>query len=79
MPKFGLKMNNLWSNLKLKGQMTMKFYELDITKADETRNLMKLNSSDLDLRSWRNLCFKISKNLHPNLGKTMEILISKLK
>ena len=29
-PKFGLKMNNSWSNVKLKGQLLMKFYESDI-------------------------------------------------
>ena len=31
--------------------------------ADETRNLMKQKSSDLDLRSERNPCFKIKENL----------------
>ena len=36
MPKFGLKMNSRWSNVKLKGQMMMKIYELDIH-----RKLMK--------------------------------------
>ena len=35
-PKFGLKMNSRWSNIKLKGQIVMKFYDLAIPK-----NLMK--------------------------------------
>ena len=29
-PKFGLKMNNQWSNIKLKGQIMMKFYDFPI-------------------------------------------------
>ena len=29
-PKFGLKMNSRWSNVKLKDQMVMKFYKSDI-------------------------------------------------
>ena len=29
-PKFRFKMNSRWSNVKLKGQMVMKFYELHI-------------------------------------------------
>ena len=55
-------MNSTWSNIKLRGEIIMKLYELYLQKADETRNPMKLESSDLDLRSGRNPCFKISKN-----------------
>ena len=40
--------------------MIMKFYEL--RKVDETRNPMKAESSDSDLRSERYPYFKISKN-----------------
>ena len=40
---------------------------------------MKPKLNDLDLRSGRNPCFKISKNPHPKLGEMMKILISKLK
>ena len=32
MPKFRLKMNSRWSNVKLEGQILMKVYELDIHK-----------------------------------------------
>ena len=39
--------------------MLMKFYELYLYKADETRNPMKKILNDLDLRSERNPCFKI--------------------
>ena len=43
--------------------MIMKFHNFSIHgKPDETRNLMKLKSSDSDLRSGRNPYFKISKN-----------------
>ena len=35
-PKFGLKINSRWSNVKLKGQMMMKFYDFSIH-----RKLMK--------------------------------------
>ena len=48
-------------------------------KDDETRNPMKLKSNDLDIRLGRNPCFKISKNLHSNLGEKMTIPISKIK
>ena len=48
-------------------------------KADETKNPMKSKSKDLNLRSWRNPYFKISKTPHPNLGETIEISISNLK
>ena len=48
-------------------------------KVDETRNSMKPKSNDLELRSGRNPCFKISKNLHPNLGKTMNNSIFRMK
>ena len=72
-------MNNRWSNVKLKAQMVMKFYERYLRKADETRNPMKPKSNDLDLRLGRNPCFKISINLHSNLGKKMKIPISKMK
>ena len=51
----------------------------NLQKADETRNPMKLKSNDLDLRSKRNLCFKISKNPHPNLGETMNNSNYKMK
>ena len=48
-------------------------------KSDETTNPMKPKSNDLDLRSGRNSCFKISKNPHSNLGEKMKIIISKMK
>ena len=48
-------------------------------KFDETRNLMKLKLNDLALRSGRNPCFKISKNVHPNLGEMKNNSISKMK
>ena len=48
-------------------------------KAGEIRNLMKLKSNDLDLRSGRNSSFKISKNLLLNLGEAMNNSISKMK
>ena len=48
-------------------------------KADETRNPMKLKSNDLGLISGRNMCFKISKIPYPNLGKTKNNSISKMK
>ena len=38
-------------------------------KSDKTRNPMKPKLIDLDLRSGRYRCFKISKNPHSNLGK----------
>ena len=41
--------------------MMIKFYDFSIHD-DETRNPMKSESNDLDLRSGRNPCFKISKN-----------------
>ena len=77
-PKFRLKMNSRWSNCKLKGQMVMKFYELDI-EGKLMKKKLKPKSYNLDLRSGINPCFKISKNPHSNLGKKMKILISKLK
>ena len=40
---------------------------------------MKLKSNDLDLRLGRNPCFNISKNPHPNLGETMNNVITKLQ
>ena len=48
-------------------------------KSDETKNLMKPKSNDLDLRSGRNPCFKINKIPHPNLGETKNNSISKMK
>ena len=48
-------------------------------KSDETRNLMKLKSIDLDLNSGRNPCFKINKNLHLIWAKMKNNLISKMK
>ena len=72
-------MNSRWSNVKLKGQMMMKFYKLDTRKVDETRSPIKPKSNDLNLRSGRNPCFKISKNPHPNLDEIMNNLISKMK
>ena len=54
MPKFGLKMNSGRSNVKLRGQMMMKFYDFAIHLIFE--------SSDSNLRSGRNTCFKINKN-----------------
>ena len=55
-------MNTRWSNVKLRGQMMMKFYDFAIGKADETRNPMKPESNDSNLRFGRNSYFKISKN-----------------
>ena len=40
---------------------------------------MKPKLNNLDLRSGRNPYFKISKNLHPNLGETKNNSISKMK
>ena len=40
---------------------------------------MKSKSNDLDLKSARKPCFKISKNLNPNLGEVMSNSISKKK
>ena len=37
---------------------------------------MKPKSNELNLKLGRNPCFKISKNLFPNLRKTMEIRYS---
>ena len=51
----------------------------NLQKTDETRNPMKPKSIDLDLRSWRNPCFKISENPHSNLGEKMKIIIFKIK
>ena len=48
-------------------------------KDDETRNSMKPKSNDLDVRSGRNSCLKISKNLRSNLSEKMKIFISKMK
>ena len=48
-------------------------------KADETRNPMKSKSNNLDLRSGRNLCLKISKNLNPILAKIKNNSIHKMK
>ena len=48
-------------------------------KVDETRNPMKLKSNNLDLRSGRNLYFKISKNSNPNLGEMKNNSISRMK
>ena len=58
MPKFRLKMNSGWSNVKLRDQMIMEFYEF----GDEIRNPMKPESSDSGLRSKRYPIFKIRKN-----------------
>ena len=45
--------------------MMMKFYDFSIhKKADETRNQIKLESSNLDLRSRRNPFFKTRKNMN---------------
>ena len=63
---------------QIKGQMIMKFYKYP-RKVDERKTPMKPTSIDLDFRSGRNPCFKISKNLHPNLGETMKNSISKMK
>ena len=50
--------------------MMMKFYNFCYPyKADEIRNTMKLESNDLNLRSARNPCFKISKNPNPIWAK----------
>ena len=57
----------------------MKYYELGPWKTDEKRNLMKLKSNDCDLRSSRNLCFKIRKILRPNLGEMKNNSISRMK
>ena len=61
MPKFGLKMNSGRSNVKLRGQIILEFYEFAIYEIDETRNPLKLESSDSDLRSERYPIFKIKK------------------
>ena len=45
--------------------MMMKFYDFCYPwKADETRNPMKLESDNSNLKSGRNPYFKISKNLN---------------
>ena len=60
-PKFRLKMNSCWSNVKLKGQMLMKFYELDIQGKLMKQGIYWKKLNDLDLRSGINPCLKISK------------------
>ena len=57
-------MNSGWSNVKLRGQMTRILRIYYPRKADESRNPIKLESNDLDLRSKRYSYFKISKNLN---------------
>ena len=59
--------------------MVMKFYELDIKGKLMKQGILKPKSNDLDLRLWRNPCFKISKNSHPNLGETKNNSLSKMK
>ena len=79
MPKLGLILNSNWSKDKLKGQTLMKICESNIHgNLIELKNPMKVNSLELDLRSGRNLCLEISKNLLRNLGEKEEILILKL-
>ena len=48
MPKFVLKMKSQWSNVKLKSQTVMKFYEIDIH-----RKLMKKESNETKIKIFR--------------------------
>ena len=52
---------------------------LQSTKADETRNPMKLGSTDLKLKSERYPYFKINKNFDSNLGENEEQIDFKCK
>ena len=47
-------------------------------KADETKNLMKLKSSDSDLRLEGYPCFKFNKKSSLKLGKKMNLTTSTL-
>ena len=48
------------------------------TKADETRNLMKLESSDSDVRSERYPCLKIDENPSQKLCENVNLTTSTL-
>ena len=71
-------MNSGRSNVKLRGsnndEILQFFYP---QKADETRNPIKLESSDSDLRSGRNPYFKVSKNLNQIWAKMKNKTTSK--
>ena len=69
-------MNSAWSNVKLRGQMISEFDEFATRKADETRNRMKLESSDSKLESKRYPCLKINENPSLKLGKNMNLTTS---
>ena len=63
-------MNWRWSNVKLKSQMMIKFYDFTIHgKLIKEGIQWNQNKKNLDLRSGRNPCFKISKNPHPKFGQ----------
>ena len=71
-PNFGLKMNNKWSNVKLKGQMMMNFTILRSTERcwNKESNETKIKRFGLKIRE--KFLFQNQGKSAPNLGKNEE-------
>ena len=79
MPDFGLKMNSRWSNVKLKGQMMMKFM---IFLSTESWGKKKSNETKIKwfgLKIKEKSFFQNQKRSAPNLGKNEEQIDFKTK
>ena len=72
MPKFGLKMNSWWSNVKLKGQMMMKFYDLLSTESGWNKESNETKTKRFGLKIMEKSLFENQQKCEPNLGENEE-------
>ena len=75
MPKFGLKMNSQWSNVKLKGQMMIKFYDFVSTESWWKKESNETKIKWFRLKIYEKSLFQNQQKFAPNLAKMKNKLI----